>query len=202
LLDAATLSDNFVCAFYSLFKVLGLPVPEAYPATTAPPLADEPILIYGASTSVGLYAIQLLKLAGYTNVIVTASQRNHEYLKSLGATHTIDYRSPNLASELLRVSGGRKYEFAVDIIAARTSLGALSEVLDAEAALALLLPVKSSDNLSDLKGNKVPADIEPWVAELLPGVSVRPVITMEFSQVRLPSLADSLTRIFKRFLVC
>lgn len=44
----------------------------------------EPILIWGGSTSVGLYALQLLKLSGYTPIAV-CSEKNFDLVKKFGA---------------------------------------------------------------------------------------------------------------------
>ena len=52
----------------------------------------ETVLIHGGSGGVGSHAVQLAKAAGAT-VIATASERNQEYLKELGADVTVDYRS-------------------------------------------------------------------------------------------------------------
>jgi NADPH:quinone reductase-like Zn-dependent oxidoreductase len=48
------------------------------------------ILIHGGAGGVGSTAIQLAKWRG-ANVIATASQANHEFLRQLGADETIDY---------------------------------------------------------------------------------------------------------------
>jgi NADPH:quinone reductase-like Zn-dependent oxidoreductase len=52
----------------------------------------ETILIAGAAGGVGTFAVQIAALAG-AYVIATASPRNHDYLKSLGAEAVVDYRS-------------------------------------------------------------------------------------------------------------
>jgi NADPH:quinone reductase-like Zn-dependent oxidoreductase len=52
----------------------------------------EKVLIHAGAGGVGIYAIQLAKQAG-AYVITTASERNHELLKSLGADEVIDYRN-------------------------------------------------------------------------------------------------------------
>ncbi|GAA5923098.1 zinc-binding alcohol dehydrogenase family protein [Sporobolomyces koalae] len=58
-----------------------------------------PVLVWGGTSSVGLYAIQLLKLSGYT-VIATASEKNWDLLKSLGATSTYDYSDPDVSDKI------------------------------------------------------------------------------------------------------
>jgi NADPH:quinone reductase-like Zn-dependent oxidoreductase len=52
--------------------------------------AGQTILIHGAAGGVGSMAVQMAKVAGAT-VFATASARNHDYLKSLGADQVIDY---------------------------------------------------------------------------------------------------------------
>lgn len=52
----------------------------------------EKVLIHAGAGGVGIYAIQLAKQAG-AYVITTASERNHELLKSLGADEVIDYHN-------------------------------------------------------------------------------------------------------------
>jgi NADPH:quinone reductase-like Zn-dependent oxidoreductase len=54
--------------------------------------AGESILILGASGGVGSFAAQLGKVVG-ARVIALASQKNHAYLKELGAADTVDYAS-------------------------------------------------------------------------------------------------------------
>src|SRR5438445_5718831 len=54
--------------------------------------AGETILIQGGAGGVAGFAIQLAKHLGGT-VITTASARNHDYVKSLGADRVIDYNA-------------------------------------------------------------------------------------------------------------
>jgi len=53
------------------------------------------LFVYGGSSSVGQYAIQLAKLSGY-NVVTTASKRNHELVKSLGADLVFDVSNQSI----------------------------------------------------------------------------------------------------------
>ena len=54
------------------------------------------ILIHGASGGVGIFAIQLAKLAG-AYVIGTTSNENVDFIKSLGADEVIDYKNEDFS---------------------------------------------------------------------------------------------------------
>jgi NADPH:quinone reductase-like Zn-dependent oxidoreductase len=70
---------------------------------------EEKVLIWGAGGAVGTYAVQYAKSVGHT-VIVTASPRDVERQKSLGASEVIDYKAPDAVSQL-RELGPYKYLF-------------------------------------------------------------------------------------------
>ncbi|KAJ7798007.1 hypothetical protein B0H14DRAFT_3493071 [Mycena olivaceomarginata] len=77
---AASLGVGFATAMMGLFLRLGLPEPLSALEGTEQPV----VLINGASTSVGLYAVQLARLAGI-RVVATASPRMHALVRELGA---------------------------------------------------------------------------------------------------------------------
>jgi NADPH:quinone reductase-like Zn-dependent oxidoreductase len=54
--------------------------------------AGQTVLIHGAAGGVGHFAVQFAKAKG-ARVIATASQRNHDFLRSLGADEVIDYNT-------------------------------------------------------------------------------------------------------------
>lgn len=60
---------------------------------------SDAVVVYGTSSSVGAYVVQLAKLAGYTVVGVAGS--SSEYAKSLGADAVVDYRNYGDATELV-----------------------------------------------------------------------------------------------------
>ncbi|KAL8290524.1 hypothetical protein RQP46_002782 [Phenoliferia psychrophenolica] len=66
---------------------------------TAPIKTPEPFLVWGGATSVGLYAIQLAKLSGYT-VVATASPKNFDLVKSFGADAVYSYSDAETPSKI------------------------------------------------------------------------------------------------------
>lgn len=73
------------------------------------------LLVWGGSSSVGSNAIQLAVHAGY-EVITTASPRNFDYVKSLGASEAFDYNSPTVVDDLVAALKGKKLASAYDAI--------------------------------------------------------------------------------------
>jgi len=55
-------------------------------------MKNQNVLIYGASGSVGTYAVQLAKYYG-AFVTAVSSKKNHQILKEIGADDTIDYKT-------------------------------------------------------------------------------------------------------------
>ena len=161
-MDASTtLGDNFITAFYTVFDLLQLPVPSSFPASSQPPLASSAILIYGAGSTTGQYAIQLLHSAGYKNIIATASPKNHDYLRSLGATSTFDYRSPDLVRDIAVAAGGDgKVTLALDCIATLAdSLATIAKVISPRGLVAILLPIKMGTTLTIDGGSEMLMDL-------------------------------------------
>lgn len=58
------------------------------------------LVVYGASSSVGAYAVQLAKRAGFFVVGVAGSSA--DYAKSIGADEVVDYRNKE-SNELVRL---------------------------------------------------------------------------------------------------
>jgi NADPH:quinone reductase-like Zn-dependent oxidoreductase len=65
----------------------------------------ETVLVWGGSTSVGSNAIQLARNAGY-RVVATASPRNFDYVRSLGAAGAVDYHSRTAVEEIVDLIDG------------------------------------------------------------------------------------------------
>nr|WP_314843387.1 zinc-binding alcohol dehydrogenase family protein [uncultured Microbacterium sp.] len=66
---------------------------------------DEVVVVWGGATAVGGNAIQLARAAGY-RVITTASARNHDQMRRLGAEAVFDYRDPKAVDHIIEEVGG------------------------------------------------------------------------------------------------
>lgn len=76
-----------------------------YPSLNPEP-KDKTLLVWGGSTSVGSNAIQLAVAAGY-EVVTTASPRNFDYVKTLGAAQAFDYRSKTVVQDVTAAFQGK-----------------------------------------------------------------------------------------------
>lgn len=77
-------------------KGFGLPGPSLNPK----PLGKT-IVVWGASSSVGLEIVQVARAAGITT-IATASPANFELVKGAGASQVLDYHAPSVVDDLVR----------------------------------------------------------------------------------------------------
>jgi NADPH:quinone reductase-like Zn-dependent oxidoreductase len=84
----------------SLSEKLQIELPWPRPKDFVPQDQHIPILIWGAGSSVGGYAVQILKHWGYRNVLVTASPKHKKHLEELGATRVFDYRSADAVGSI------------------------------------------------------------------------------------------------------
>ena len=78
------------------------------------PRLGRTVIVWGGSTSVGSCAIQLATAAGY-DVAATASPRNFDYVRSLGATQAFDYNDPRVVDKMARALAGREIVGALSL---------------------------------------------------------------------------------------
>lgn len=79
-------STSLNTAFQSLYGVKELGLTQHFDSA---PSEETWVFVYGGSSGVGQFGIQLAKLSGY-KVVTVASPRNHEFLKGLGADAIFD----------------------------------------------------------------------------------------------------------------
>ena len=74
---------------------------------------DEAVLIHNAGGGVGLAALDIAKHIG-AKTFGTASASKHEFLKTRGLDHSIDYRNQDWLPVLLDLTEGRGVELVID----------------------------------------------------------------------------------------
>ena len=81
--------------------------------------AGQIVVIHAAAGGTGQVATILAKHYGAT-VIASASPAKHEVVRALGADHVIDSRDPDLADEVLRLTGGAGADLVLDSVGSST----------------------------------------------------------------------------------
>lgn len=101
----------------------------------------QPIVIFGGSSSVGQYTIQLARLSGFSPIITTVSPHNNDLVKALGATHTIDRRlSPSeIVAEVKKITTA-PLQVVYDAISLGPTQEAAYEIVAPGGTLVLVLP--------------------------------------------------------------
>ncbi|OBZ73980.1 Protein TOXD [Grifola frondosa] len=133
--QAATMGCAFWTAAQALYHSSRLGLAE-------PPLitnGEDWVLIYGGSSSVGQFAIQLAHLSGY-KVVSTASPRNFALVRGLGADAVFDYRDPEVVQKV-KDAAGDSIRAALDTISTKESQAISARTIaPAGGKLVLLLP--------------------------------------------------------------
>ncbi len=100
--QAAAIPLNYITAWGLLAAMGGL-------------ARGDTVLIHNAGSGVGLAAIDVAKHLG-ASVIGTASSRKHEFLRSRGVDHTVDYTRDDWQAQVMQRTNGRGVELAIDPI--------------------------------------------------------------------------------------
>jgi NADPH:quinone reductase-like Zn-dependent oxidoreductase len=144
---AVTVPTNLVTAFHALTQDLGLELPWPIPENWKSTVADTPILIWGAASSVGMYVIQVLRHWNYNNILAVASQKHHDALKELGAAACFDYRDSDVTNKILNYvassnTTGPKIPLILDCIGhLEGTLEPLAKIAESGSTVAVMLPV-------------------------------------------------------------
>jgi NADPH:quinone reductase-like Zn-dependent oxidoreductase len=112
--EAAQLGVAPLTALQCLHESLELPSPFEDRSITMPQGAQRTLLIWGGASAVGQYAIQFAKLGGL-RVLTTASSKNFDLVKGLGADEVFDYRDEGVV-ENIRAASDNALNIAIDTI--------------------------------------------------------------------------------------
>ncbi|EIN13304.1 GroES-like protein [Punctularia strigosozonata HHB-11173 SS5] len=167
---AVTVPTNLVTVFHTITADLGLDIirdASGKPLDLPADVKSKRILVWGGSSSVGQYAIQLLALSGYTNVITASSARHHADLLALGASRAVDYTAPTVLEDV-----GGPVDYVLDAIGDRQeTIAKYSPLARPGARVAILLPIRYGGRAA----NNVGSELDEGA--FAPGVHVRLVRT-------------------------
>lgn len=113
--EAATWATGINTVGQGMYSHDGLQLP--WP--DSPTKDNTKVLIYGASTNTGIWAIQFAKLSGL-HVLATCSEKNFEAVKQLGADEVFDYKDPQ-CSEKIREATGDALLYTLDCVSEGSS---------------------------------------------------------------------------------
>ncbi len=86
------------------------------------PRENRSILIHGGAGGVGGFALQFAKRGGFSTILTTASPKNAETVKTLGADHAIDYHG-DVKAEVMRLTNGRGLDMIVNTVGPASATG-------------------------------------------------------------------------------
>ncbi len=95
---------------------LGIPAVTAHRCLFADgPIAGQTVLVTGGAGAVGHYAVQLARWAGATVIATVSSPAKAALATAAGAEHALNYRTGDVAAEILAVTGGAGVDRIVDV---------------------------------------------------------------------------------------
>ncbi|TQN70079.1 hypothetical protein CSHISOI_05388, partial [Colletotrichum shisoi] len=150
--EAATVPTNLITVFHAVTADLGLELPWPRPASWEPKEKDDAVLVWGAASSVGVYAVQVLRHWGYRNIVAVASEKHHAHLKEIGARETFSYRDDDIVDKLLGFVGPEGMPFVLDCIGSvEGTLRPLAKIARKGTKVAVMLPVIVRDSTEDVE---------------------------------------------------
>ena len=136
--------------------------------------AGQRVLIHAAAGGVGTFAVQLAKWKG-AHVVGTASERNHAFLRELGADEVIDYTKTNFEEVV------RDVDVVLDTLAGQTRDRSWN-VLKKDGILVSILGQPSPDDAAQHGVRSAGVFVEPnqaqlgEIAKLVDSGKLRPII--------------------------
>ncbi|QYT00317.1 PKS_ER domain-containing protein [Trichoderma simmonsii] len=143
---ASAISMCGLTAAQGVFTRLGLPCPFDGQVNSSTGNASDitNVLIYSASTSLGLYAAQLVQLAARASgrkirLIGTASASKHDFLRQAPYNYDVlvDYRDPNWVEKVKEAAEGKGIDRAVDSISEGQSVYSVHNTLNDNGKMAV-----------------------------------------------------------------
>lgn len=186
--EGASIPLAAMTAALGLYQRLGLPEPWQRKSTIGKPFASEPLVIWGAGSAVGSYALQLAVRSNIHPLICIAGKSVSHVQQFIDPTKgdiIIDYRPGNekVVTEIKSHLAGKSLRYAFDAVSDHGSYQSLSQILDVKnGRITLVLPGKEYP--------EIPSTIEKTITNV--GSVHKDVEEMDFAHVMFRYLARGL----------
>lgn len=146
--EGASIPLAAMTAALGLYQRLGLPEPWQRNSIIGKPFSTEPLVIWGAGSAVGSYALQLASKSNIHPLIcIAGASTTHvqQFIDSSKGDIIIDYRpgTAHVIKEIKTHLAGKKLTYAFDAVSDHGSYQALSSILDSDKGrITLVLPGK------------------------------------------------------------
>ncbi|WWC62193.1 uncharacterized protein I303_104788 [Kwoniella dejecticola CBS 10117] len=155
--SASTVPLALTTAWLALFSSNSLGIPKKVDS-------ERSILVWGGSSSVGLYTIQLAKLFGF-QIFTTCSPKHHDLVKSYGANHVFDYKEANVVDQIRSAAVHSDLVYTFDTIGTVQSSKQASECLEAGKGNLCTVRPGPANTEGVVGGTKI-SDVLVWTAFL------------------------------------
>ncbi|KAB8532575.1 hypothetical protein FH972_025520 [Carpinus fangiana] len=145
--EAAAVSLCALSAAQALFFRMGLPSPFPWSESAGEEASSSQlsVFIYGATTSVALYAAQLARKSAECSgrqlkLLGTASQKHFGMLKANPYSYDeiIDYRGQKWPEEILKLTDGKGVDYAYDCISEGSTVSNTARTLSSNGSMAIV----------------------------------------------------------------
>ncbi|CZS97564.1 hypothetical protein WAI453_008696 [Rhynchosporium graminicola] len=147
-------------AWLALFSKDSLNIPKTNSSETS-------LLVWGGSSTVGAYTIQIAKKHGF-NVVTTCSPHNFDVVKKHGATYVFDYNDPKVAENIAKAVPDLAYGF--DCIGNSTSSTLSGQAMGSKEGSVICTVRPGKANTENVPSNVKVTDVLVFTAFLKPHV--------------------------------
>jgi NADPH:quinone reductase-like Zn-dependent oxidoreductase len=183
--EAASVPVSAVTAYQALFEHGGLKEPwrEQDPEAARAENSTKRVIITAAAGGVGVWVVQLARVAGVHDIVAVVGPDNIKFVKSLGASEVVNYREQSLGT-WAAAAGRHKADLIVDMLGGQTLADCWTAVRDG----GILLSIREPPEVQKPQEN-VPRDVTNYffvvdpkgsqlkeIANMLDAGEVKPIV--------------------------
>lgn len=142
--EAATIPLTIFTAAVGLYRNLDIPAPWDRSDDNAASAGNVALVVNGASSAVGAFAIKLAKLNSRIRPIIAVAGSSSDFVHSIGVDAIVNYRSDSVAEDIKKAAGGVPVRYVFDSTNSASSVKYLTSVLEKGGRYTCTMPVKAN----------------------------------------------------------